>query len=850
MATRMISLIALAIASVSPSQLLAQDLPAADASDGRPGDIVVNAQRRADTALKEQSAALNIVNIQSAETIAKYPDVNAAEALSRVAGVALSIDTSEGRFVNIRGLDGNLNGATFGGVVLLNTQPGGTYFNAAGRAVEFDTVPIGAIDRIVVIKTGLPDHDAEGIGGSIELTPRTAIGMQKPFAEVTLGGGIETFKGTGLYRDEVVLGAPFGGKNANGDAPFSVVVSQFLYNDRRTFDDIEAAYKDNQPATPDKAFDALELRKYGYNRKRFGYSGEFDFTPNAEQRLYVRGSLAGYNEHVSRNRLTINGLGDSVLADPANPNGLIATGASTEKTLRDEEETHRNLVIQVGGDHHFGLLHVDWFAAYSRATYHKLYDYNSTFSGPSNLTIAYDNSSDPNYPQFGVTSGASITDPANYSLSSIGNQSEYSQDREWSYALNVGMPIGLTADDELKIGGKLRYRHKSSLPYGGSYTSATAPLLSQFASGGAVTNFYRAGYNIGPVIDGDGVRQLFDASGTPLTLNTGSFFDDNEDVSAAYAQYKASFGSLGVLAGLRFEHTSTIYGGIGDAIVGGTIVNGPLSTNRSYDNWFPTLQLRYQAMPSLVLRATYSTGLARPGFYQTIQATSIDPATNTVSTGNPGLKPTYSHNFDIGAEYRLPGDGLISIGAFDKELKNYVVTRTVRGSFPGLTGIVTIDTFENVSGSHVRGLEGAFVDKFTGLPGMLGGLGVDANVTYVDSAVALRDGESVALPGTFKWSWNAAVFYERGPVKMRLSPQYESSVLFGVGSTRATDIFQDHRFTLDLNGSYDLCRNVQLYFNAKNLTNAPLRFYEGTPNRPIQREFYDVTLEGGIKLHL
>lgn len=54
---------------------------------------------------------------------------------------------------------------------------------------------------------------------------------------------------------------------------------------------------------------------------------------------------------------------------------------------------------------------------------------------------------------------------------------------------------------------------------------------------------------------------------------------------------------------------------------------------------------------------------------------------------------------------------------------------------------------------------------------------------------------------------------------------------------------------MDVNGSYKLSKNVEFYFNAKNLTNAPLRVYEGTPNRPIQREFYDLTLEGGVKLN-
>ncbi len=33
----------------------------------------------------------------------------------------------------------------------------------------------------------------------------------------------------------------------------------------------------------------------------------------------------------------------------------------------------------------------------------------------------------------------------------------------------------------------------------------------------------------------------------------------------------------------------------------------------------------------------------------------------------------------------------------------------------------------------------------------------------------------------------------------------------------------------------------QVYFNAKNLLNTPLRYFEGSSNRPIRREFYDAT---------
>ena len=168
-----------------------------DPADRSDKDIVVTATRAAKTARAEEKAAPNLINVQAAEDIVKYPDFNAAEALGRVPGVSLAIDTGEGRFVNIRGIDGNLNGTTFGGVTLLNTQPGGTYFGGGGRAVELDTVPIGAVDRLVVRKSGLPDQEAEGLGGSVELTPRTAVGLTKPFFEGTIGGGYQSAHNNG-----------------------------------------------------------------------------------------------------------------------------------------------------------------------------------------------------------------------------------------------------------------------------------------------------------------------------------------------------------------------------------------------------------------------------------------------------------------------------------------------------------------------------------------------------------------------------------------------------------------------------------------------------------------------------
>ncbi len=85
---------------------------------------------------------------------------------------------------------------------------------------------------------------------------------------------------------------------------------------------------------------------------------------------------------------------------------------------------------------------------------------------------------------------------------------------------------------------------------------------------------------------------------------------------------------------------------------------------------------------------------------------------------------------------------------------------------------------------------------------------------------------------------------------MRVSSQYVSHSLFGLGGDKSLDVIQDDRLTLDVTSSYQVDPRLSIYFNAKNLLNTPLRYYEGSTNRPIQREFYDVTYEAGVRFKL
>ncbi len=837
---------------------------AADATSSDPvsDTIVVTARRATTTARDEQRVAPNLVNIQAAEDIVKYPDFNAAESLGRIPGVSLAIDTGEGRFVAIRGLDSNFNGTTFGGVTLLNTQPGGTYFGGGGRAVELDTIPIGSVDRIIVRKTGLPTEEAEGLGGSVELSPRSAAGIKKPFLEATLGGGYESFRKNGdVFNGEGAVGTTFG-----PDRSLAIVLTGSYHTDKRGFDDVEPGPNDSgflaDGVTPDPKFTnpqlgSADLRRYNYNRRRFGFGGELDWNPDPQSHYYLRANDAGYTESVNRSVLQYRGLDNSVV-DPANPKGFLASGVSARSTLRDEQETHINFVTAAGGRNDLGAAIIDYQVSYTSATYHRDFDYNSQFREASRFQVAYDNQTNVDIPVIRPI-GFDPNNASQFQLYSINNTTERAFDREYAGQVNVKVPTTLFGGDgAFQIGGKLRFRDKTDSPINYSTQAFPTTLLSQVLGGGPYTDFYDGRYSVGYRPSAAAIRSIYNAANPAGALNIGGFFNDTENIYAGYAQYDGTFGKLGVLVGVRVENTDTTLRGITQMTdADGNTTNTPTSVKQNYTNAFPTVQLRYEFSPDFIARATYSTGIGRPGFLQTTAGANVDVGNQSVSVGNPKLKPITANSFDASLEYYLPDAGILSVGFFDKELDNYILQRITRDpNYPGISGITTISTYSNVNGAYARGVEANYTQKFSKLPAPFDGLGFSGNITYVDSKVQIRDSLTngglpasySALPGTSKFTYNIAGFYEAHKVQLRLALLHVDAAIFQVGGADGLDVFEDARTTLDLTASYQVLPHMAVYFNAKNLLNTPLRYYEGYNTKTIQREFYDVSYEAGVRL--
>src|ERR1700728_4169835 len=159
-------------------------------------------------AVAEKQQAPNIIDVQPLSEIIKLPDINTAEGLQRIPRISLETDSGGGRFVHIRGMNADLNGTPYGGVRLPASNPSSP--SNGGRAVAFDTFPTGIIGGVELTKTSRPDMDAEALGGSINLVPRTgAEHGGAPFLDADLGSGYEPLRGSPVCHAEISAGRSF-----------------------------------------------------------------------------------------------------------------------------------------------------------------------------------------------------------------------------------------------------------------------------------------------------------------------------------------------------------------------------------------------------------------------------------------------------------------------------------------------------------------------------------------------------------------------------------------------------------------------------------------------------------------
>lgn len=158
--------------------------------------------------------------------------------------------------------------------------------------------------------------------------------------------------------------------------------------------------------------------------------------------------------------------------------------------------------------------------------------------------------------------------------------------------------------------------------------------------------------------------------------------------------------------------------------------------------------------------------------------------------GNPELEATTSVNFDLMAEHYFNNVGLLSGGAFYKNIDNFIYT---------FIGETTDDTYGlgtngynlfqplNGEGASIFGAEFAFQRQLNFLPGFAKNLSLYLNYTFITSSasgIMNEDGderESVDLPNTTPNTFNASLAYNDKKFSARLSGNFSDSYVDELG---------------------------------------------------------------------
>ena len=224
-----------------------------------------------------------------------------------------------------------------------------------------------------------------------------------------------------------------------------------------------------------------------------------------------------------------------------------------------------------------------------------------------------------------------------------------------------------------------------------------------------------------------------------------------------------------------------------------------------------------------------------------------DDTAQTITSGTAGLRPTRSWNLDVMFEHYFTSVGVMSAGAFSKNLSDYIYTYTQQQQLNGLQYLVTQPL--NGDAATLRGVEFALQDRLSFLPRPFDGIGVYANYTYTSSSARFPSHQGRAtLPGQSAHVGNLAGSYEKGGFTGRVSMNFHGAYLDTVGTNDATDRFYDTNRQLDVTLLQKVTRNSRVYLNLLNLNDSLLRYYQGVPARVLQEEHYHWWAEFGVKL--
>ena len=802
------------------------------------------------SALNQQRTSSSISSVIDNELVGRLPDPNMAEALARVPGIAVVRDQGEGRFVQIRGTSPDFNSMSLNGLRVSTPEQN-------SRQLPMDVVPSDQAAQIQVSKTLTPDLDADAIGGNVNLVTRTAQ-ANRPLFNVTAAGGRNQLGGGGLLNLGVNAGKRFGSAQK-----FGAMVGGTYYRNDRASQNVEGDWCSQtrncgiEPSLASlNAPNLFELRDYPQvDRLRTGVNATLDYLLANNSKLFLRGTWNQFNDDEVRHRARFRFRGGSGSRwTQVTPDSGTTTGSQFDRDIRLREVLQDIYTVQLGGEHFAGNgMALDWSVGGSRATEARPDVLTMAFR-QSGMTLAY-NFANADRPRANVVTG-SFDDPTRFPFNSLVREVRDTRDEDLSAKVNASMPVsfgGVTGTLKAGLAARLKDRRNDQAIT--NYTSAIganslnatgATLMSLLTTETSGRTIFDGDYAFGRMFDPDKMRQFIAQNPTAFTVNTftsattsaGQSFTVGEDVYAGYLMATLDAGPVRVIPGVRVEATRVANTAkIVQLNAAGTALARPITDTTgtaSYANLFPSINATWRLDEYTNVKAAVTTALVRPQFRDMTPYVNVTAGQQTASIGNPALQATTAINYDVMIERYFKSVGFISAGAFAKQLDNFIYATARPRRTDEALGPDATQVLQPVNGptATLSGFEVAWQQNLTFLPGALAGLGVNANYTYTRSRADIpgvgRNGVDTPLPGQTGNAGNVGVFFDRGPLSLRVGGNYSGAFLSTINAVSPDgDTRTKSRFQVDASGSFELRPGVKLFGEFINLSNTPLRAYVG-----------------------
>lgn len=841
---------ALAAAGVlSSASVWAQDaaqVAEKEAAAKDPAVVVVSGVRRA--AQSAQAIKRNsdeVVDSIVAEEAGKFPDKNVAEMLGRITGVQIRRENGEANGVVIRGLPGL--------VTLLN---GREVFTSSGRSLFLADIPAALLTRVDVYKTQGAEMVEGGTAGVIDV--RTARPFDYNGFSASVVGRVE-------HRDKSKTNDPNLGaivsnrwKTAHGDfgALAGLSYQDGTYHDEVTWNSPPVSRNNGAYTAPD----ALGHVLYKGDRKRVAGNLAFQWRPSKTLELFAEG-LTTRIDHKAERQFYVGDLGwggnPSVTMIPGTTQAATVTSVNSNPFTLSSTQAPRD--ISEGSQ---GAIGARWTVSPAWRLSTELARTVSTVktefpivdfiaSPPSVTGNTYVNGgAQLFYPGYDMMS------PANYRIATLfdnhshseGSATDWRADATWTPEAD-----GLIKD--VSFGTRVAKRNASFARELNGFIPAPGNIPLTSVPGMACSSMPMAGdYGLPswltPCADYmhnnmTAVRTLFGRD-SKTGEDPMSRFDNEEKTYAIYgkARYGFDIGQVPVdgTVGVRVVQTKAVLNGFGR--VDGNLET-PVSNAVDSTDVLPNLTMRAKVLPDVQARFNAGKSVQRPNFDAFNPGVSYNVPSTTVMAvgtgGNPNLKPIEGINFDLAMEWYFAPTGSLTATVYHHKFKNYIINGASKETYNGI--VYDVNRPRNMAKGKLEGVELGYQQFYDKLPGALGGLGLQANITYSRGDLSENDGTAIPFLGMSKLSYNIVGLYERGPWSGRLAYSWrdkftDASNYRGLGF----DLMVDPIKTLDGSVSYKISDNMSMTLDIENMLDRKYHDYHGIASNPRDLRRYDRVL--------